>query len=149
LLQYQAAREEEAAGTSEPGPRPVWGGGGTWEEEWHRPPKHRSEGGGGPGASCSGYQGRYGVAAAPGRRRAPAADAPGTREEEVSGAIWFRLSRPVWGGGGTWEEEWHRPPKHRELREEEAPVRLVPAVEAGMGWRWHLGGGVAPTAETP
>ena len=50
--------------------------------------------------------------------------------------VWFRLSGPVWGGGGTWEEEWHRPP-NTEAREEEAPVRLVPAIEAGMGWRWH------------
>jgi len=28
-------------------------------------------------------------------------------------------------------------------------VRLVPAIQAGMGWRRRLGGGVAPTAETP
>ena len=45
---------------------------------------------------------------------------------------------PVWGGGGTWEEEWHRPP-NTEAREEEAPVRLVPAIEAGMRSRRQPG----------
>ena len=58
------------------------------------------------------------VAAAPGRRRAPAADAPGTREEEVSGAIWFRPSGPVKKRDDIREEE-DAAAKFRFPREEE------------------------------